>query len=59
MVTLSWPQMFTTAVLVSSTNLLANPASWQPVGVTPAVWQGINYVTLPISGTQVYFTLQN
>jgi hypothetical protein len=59
MVTLSWPQMFTSAVLVSSTNLLANPASWQPVGVTPTVWQGINYVTLPVSGTEVYFTLQN
>jgi hypothetical protein len=57
-VTVSWPQMFASSALVSSPSLGAD-AVWTPVGVTPTVWQGINYVTLPIGSTPLFFALEN
>jgi hypothetical protein len=56
-VTLSWPQMFTSYTLLSTPQL--GPANWQPVGQTPTVSEGINYVTLPINPGQQFFSLGN
>jgi len=57
-VTLSWPQMFTSSVLVSSASL-SSAAAWSPVGLTPTVYQGLNYVTVPIGPTPLFFALEN
>jgi len=57
-VTLSWPAMFSSSTLQSTANLGPN-AVWQAVTNKPTAWQGMNYVTLPISGTQQFFSLEN
>jgi hypothetical protein len=56
-VTLAWPQMFTSYTLLSTAQI--GPANWQPVGQTPTVYEGINYVTLPINPGQQFFSLGN
>jgi hypothetical protein len=56
-VALSWPQMFTSYTLQSNNTNISNPADWQPVLQTPAVSEGINTVTVPISGAQQFFRL--
>jgi hypothetical protein len=55
-VTLSWPAMFSSAVLQSTTSL--SSPNWQPVGGTVNTLDGINSVTVPISGDN-YFSLGN
>ena len=60
-VAISWPQMFTSYVL--QYNNAASPTGWQNLTVTPpvteTVYEGMNIVTLPATGTQQYFRLKN
>ena len=57
-VALSWPQMFTSYTLQFNNTDISNPADWQPVLQTPDVFEGINTVTVPITGTQQFFRLK-
>jgi len=55
-VVLTWPTNATGFTLQSTTNL-ASPAVWTTVSPAPAVVNGQNAVTNPISGTQQFFRL--
>jgi hypothetical protein len=55
-VLLTWPTNVPGFSLVSSTNLV-NPA-WNPVSPMPAVVNGQNVVTNPVTGTQQFYQLQ-
>ena len=57
-VTLSWPHLFTSATLQSTTSLTP-PIVWQPVTTTATNWQGINYLTLPLGTSPRFYSLAN
>jgi hypothetical protein len=55
-VNITWPQMFSNFTL--QYNSTASPTGWQNVtGGTTTVYEGMNIVTLPASGTQQYYRL--
>ena len=53
---LSWPA-FETAFALQSTYDLGVAAAWNPVSLTPAIVNGQNTVTIPLSGSQMFFRL--
>ena len=55
-VTLSWP-VSAAGFTLKSTGVLGTAVSWQTVATAPVVTNGLNQVTLPITGTQ-FFRLQ-
>ncbi len=55
-VAISWPQMFTAYTLQYNNTDISNPGGWQNYALQmPAVFEGINTVTVPIAGTQQYY----
>jgi hypothetical protein len=56
-VALSWPQMFSNYTVQYNNTDISNPSAWHTLNQTPAIVEGINTVTVPITGAQQYFRL--
>jgi probable HAF family extracellular repeat protein len=56
-VTLAWPTNFASGFTLESTTNLASPVVWTALTNAPNVVNGQSTVTIPVSGTQMYFRL--
>jgi hypothetical protein len=54
---LTWPQWAGPMTLYAATNL-APPLIWSPVGITPALSNGVLQVTLPATEQNIFYRLQ-